>query len=206
MDFHELVVFLLWGQNTDCGYWSHVELQFSPPRKSNQLTQSLLPSLPCLPLQSLCDQVLTLMRIFPCRAWGLGKVLASLLRISPTSSLSAKISLRYWAIFFCCWMLQWFSMDRITGNLQRGWWKYQKQGLKLVPLTRKYQELCCASTAETFPVSDTTCAFITGTWAAGTQHQENWTGSRTWTGGWTESTRPQNSSWLKGIAIREFRS
>lgn len=62
--------------------------------------------------------VLTLMRILPCRLWGLGNVLESLLRISPTSSLSAKISRRYWAIFFCCWMLQWFSMDRITGNLK----------------------------------------------------------------------------------------
>lgn len=60
---------------------------------------------------------LTLMSILPCRLWGLGSVLDPLLRTSPTSSLSPKISRRYWAIFFCCWMLQWFSMDRITGNL-----------------------------------------------------------------------------------------
>lgn len=51
--------------------------------------------------------------------FGLGRVLESPLRTSPTSNLSPKISLRYWAIFFCCWMVQWFSMDRITGYLQR---------------------------------------------------------------------------------------
>lgn len=64
------------------------------------------------------DLVLTLMSILPRRLWGLGNVLDSLLSASPTSSLSPKISRRYWAIFFCCWMLQWFSMDRITGNLE----------------------------------------------------------------------------------------
>lgn len=63
--------------------------------------------------------VLTLMSILPCRLLGLGRVLESLLSASPTSSLSPKISRRYWAIFFCCWMLQWFSMDRITGYLER---------------------------------------------------------------------------------------
>lgn len=60
---------------------------------------------------------LTLMRIFPRRLWGLGRVAESLCRMSPTSSLSPKMSRRYWAIFFCCWMLQWFSMDRMTGYL-----------------------------------------------------------------------------------------
>lgn len=65
-----------------------------------------------------CWFVLTLISILPCRLWGLGKVLESLLSASPTSSLSPKISRRYWAIFFCCWMLQWFSMDRITGYLK----------------------------------------------------------------------------------------
>lgn len=63
--------------------------------------------------------VLTLMSILPFRLFGLGSVLESPLRTSPTSNLSPKISLRYWAIFFCCWMVQWFSMDRITGYLRR---------------------------------------------------------------------------------------
>ena len=64
--------------------------------------------------------LLTLISILPCRLLGLGRVLDSLLRVCPRSSLSPRISLRYWAIFFCCWMLQWFSMDRITGYLEGG--------------------------------------------------------------------------------------
>lgn len=34
------------------------------------------------------------------------------------SSLSPRISIRYWAIFFCWGTLQWFSMDRMTGYLR----------------------------------------------------------------------------------------
>lgn len=34
------------------------------------------------------------------------------------SSLSPNISFKYWAIFFCCWILQWFSIESITGNLE----------------------------------------------------------------------------------------
>lgn len=33
------------------------------------------------------------------------------------SSLSPRMPVRYWAIFFCWTTLQWFSMDRITGYL-----------------------------------------------------------------------------------------
>lgn len=69
---------------------------------------------------------LTLMRIFPRRLWGLGRVAESPFRMSPTSSLSPKMSRRYRAIFFCWWMLQWFSMDRTTGYLQDKYLKKKK--------------------------------------------------------------------------------
>lgn len=65
------------------------------------------------------EQVFTLTRIFPLRLSGEGSFVESSLCTEDRSSLSPRISLRYWAIFFCCMMLQWFSIDRITGYLQR---------------------------------------------------------------------------------------
>lgn len=44
-------------------------------------------------------------------------MVASSLLTDDKSSLSPRMSVRYWAIFFCWTTLQWFSMDRITGYL-----------------------------------------------------------------------------------------
>lgn len=64
------------------------------------------------------QQQVTFTRIFPFKSWGLGSCLGSPVLTDDKSSLSPNISFRYWAIFFCCWILQWFSMDSITGNLK----------------------------------------------------------------------------------------
>jgi hypothetical protein len=41
--------------------------------------------------------------------------------------LSPRMSVRYWAIFFCWTTLQWFSMDRITGYL---WSQSKRSGIR----------------------------------------------------------------------------
>lgn len=68
--------------------------------------------------RSICKK-LTLMRIFSLRASGEGRSPDSSTLTEDTFSFSPKISTRYWAIFFCCGTLQWFSMDMITGYLKR---------------------------------------------------------------------------------------
>lgn len=65
------------------------------------------------------SEVLTFTRILPFKLWGLGSCLVSPVSIDDRSSLSWNIPFRYWAIFLCCWTLQWFSMDRMTGNLRK---------------------------------------------------------------------------------------
>lgn len=62
--------------------------------------------------------VVTFTRILPFRLWGLGSCLVSPGSIDDRSSLSWNIPFRYWAIFLCCWTLQWFSIDSMTGNLR----------------------------------------------------------------------------------------
>lgn len=60
---------------------------------------------------------LTFTRILPLSICGEGSMVASSLLTDDRSSLSPRMSVRYWAIFFCWMTLQWFSMDRITGYL-----------------------------------------------------------------------------------------
>lgn len=64
-------------------------------------------------------EVITFTRILPFKLWGLGSCLHSPVSADDRSSLSRNIPFRYWAIFLCCWILQWFSIDNITGNLRK---------------------------------------------------------------------------------------
>lgn len=81
--------------------------------------------------------VVTFTRILPFRLWGLGSCLASPVSTDDRSSLSWNIPFRYWAIFLCCWILQWFSIDSITGNLR----KQQFQGRSVQPALRDWGTL-----------------------------------------------------------------
>lgn len=81
--------------------------------------------------------VVTFTRILPFRLWGLGSCLASPVSTDDRSSLSWNIPFRYWAIFLCCWILQWFSIDSITGNLR----KQRFQGHSVQPALRDWGTL-----------------------------------------------------------------
>lgn len=61
------------------------------------------------------DLNVTLTRILPLSISGEGRRPVSSDLMLDRSSLSPRISIRYWAIFFCWGTLQWFSMDRMTG-------------------------------------------------------------------------------------------
>ena len=70
-------------------------------------------------------QGLTFTRILPLSICGEGSRVASSLLTDDKSSLSPRMSVRYWAIFFCWATLQWFSMDRTTGYLRPPTWGEQ---------------------------------------------------------------------------------
>lgn len=112
---------------TTMGRWSQVRSMASPqpPRSAHRwhdapayLEQGTAPG-PRLYV-SWCQEgrsSLTFTRILPLSICGEGSMVASSLLTDDRSSLSPRMSVRYWAIFFCWMTLQWFSMDRITGYL-----------------------------------------------------------------------------------------
>lgn len=92
-------------------------------------------------------EVITFTRILPFRLWGLGSCLHSPVSTDDRSSLSWNIPFRYWAIFLCCWMLQWFSIDSITGNLRE---EQQFHGRSAQPAHRHRGDLATESASDAF--------------------------------------------------------